>query len=112
TGQYTINGTSLTLGSGPLTNNTSLTVNNGGIVIGSVLNNYGATIYANGAAITGDLTNNGSLTQLGQLVVSGSLTNSSLVLLNPGGAIITDASGGFVNTASGIVRGDGAITMP
>ncbi len=110
-GQYTINGTSLTLTSGSLTNNTMLIVSSGGSVNGNTVNGYGATLNAGGAAFTGNLVNNSAFYQFGAVIVSGSFVNNGLVSMSPGGAISSGGTGSFTNNAAGIVRGDGAVTM-
>jgi DNA-binding beta-propeller fold protein YncE len=109
-GYYALNTTTLTLTGGSLTNNGSVSIN-AGIVNGNVVNGFGATMSPGGAAFNGNLVNNGDLTPSGQLVLSGSLTNNGLVSVNPGGAIVASGSGAFMNAASGILRGDGAVTM-
>lgn len=107
-GYYEIGSASLSLGTGTLTNYSSLDLY-GASILGNVVNYYGGTIYAdNGTTITGNVTNLGDISPSGVLVVSGSLTNAGIISLNNGSPL---SGGALINNPTGVLRGDGVVNM-
>ena len=79
-------------------------------VSGSFTNAGTATIAAGSQLLPTNVTNSGALYLNGGAISNAvTFTNSGTVNLN-GGAIV--GGGNFTNAASGIIRGDGTITMP
>ena len=125
-GQFTINGSTLTLTAGTLINNAALALV-AGTVAGKVVNSYGGVMLASGQigqldnyaqlTLTGVLQVDGAASNLGTMAVSAAKTLRQNALLDNYGVI--ELSGGGIsgagslgNHAGAVIRGSGSVAVP